>query len=251
MNEETGVNDTEGDNKEPDESIAAAERDKVNGLQQALAAERSKRQSIEQSLAKLEGKLEGLSTGQQQTQEREYTRPELRRAVDNGEISEDEADEIYDRQSRARQKREIEQEVDARFTQTTTMKAAQDEVNKYLTAVPEAEDPDSKEFKAVKAEFDYLVSIGNDPNAIQTQAAALRAAFGDTAKRVKGEKSLQTFQDTGSAGSSDSEGGTKIEGLSNDQKAFYKSQIDKGRYSGWDDENLQSEIEYVKARKAA
>lgn len=247
MNEDTGVDTAEG--HDPDAGADAADQERTVPLS-AFMGLRTELQDLKTQLAEARGKVDGLTAGQTQQAEPEYTRAELRRAVDEGRLSEDEADDIYDRQTRTRMSREIEQEISTRFAQTTTVKQAHDEVNKYLAAIPEVENPESAEFKKVKAEYDHLVSLGYDPHQPQTQAAALRAAFGDPAKRVKGKRPLETFQDTGGSGGGETES-KGVEGLNNDQKAFYRKQIDAGRYSGWDDPNLKSEIEYAKARKAA
>jgi hypothetical protein len=245
MPEDKGVKDQLDPDKKGDGKAEDASR-KVVPLE-ALEAERAKRQSMQVELAELRGKVDGLSASQSQPkkEEREYTRAELRQFVDDGKLTEDQADEIRERQSEARLGKKLTQKVET----TTRTDRVQAIIDQYKAAKPDIMIPGSDDRAKVEREFQYLVSLGH-PQTLETEAAALRAAYGPVETLAKGKPSLETHQDGGSGDGGKSDGDDEKaaggpRGLTAEQRAHYMRQIDRGFYDGWDDPELKAEMEYA------
>jgi len=240
---------SDADKKANDKSGAAAQ----TGLVDALKAERSKRQTLETKLATLSGKVEGLTVSQPAAQQpaRDYSKAELQQSVDDGKLSQAQADEISEQQLERRLAARTQTAV-AQSAQTTRV---QTEIDAYKDALPAIMEEGSDERAKVQAEYQYLVGLGH-PATLVTEATALRAAFGPASGLQKGRRVKEPHQE-GDSGAGDSGAGggggepAAPKNLSKERKVHYQRQIDRGFYDGWDDDELKKELEYVKPSKKA
>ncbi len=254
---ETDVNDQSQGQSPEDAARAVAELKKeTEGLRKALGAERTKRQTGDIKLAEVAGKLDGLSVSQSSkpTGPPQYTRPQLTQFVDNGQLSQADADRIYENQVEGRILSNVNKVVDQKFASAAmenTKAGIKDIIADYRKAIPALEDTDTPERRRAEAEYASLIQLGL-PQSDETEAAALRSAFGPVDKIVKGKQSLETHQETGSDADQDSEGSTSDgvpKGLPRYFIEHYTAQIANGRYTGWDDKTLKVEIDSFKTKQ--
>ena len=168
---------------------------------------------------------------------KEYSRAELGQFVDDGRMTQDEADRVIERQATHR----IQENVTATVTQTMQQQqqgqAIQAEVNRYKAVIPEVTQAGTAERARVETEYQYLVGIGNTPDA-STELTALRSVYGPVESLQKGERQeTETHQETG-GGQSETGKSTNTDGapagLTTAEKSYYQDQIGKGIYAGWD-----------------
>jgi hypothetical protein len=185
----------------------------------------------------------------------EYTRAGLREAVTQGRITQDQADLLWDEQL----SRKVTEKAVAAARETTqteqTVGRIENELARYEAVIPAAKDTNSPEFKRIKAEFDYLVSIGL-PKTKQTELAAARNVFGkidalEAAARNTGSREHDAGDHGGGAGSDGGGEGSVWKGVPADHRAYYREQIAKGFYSGENDPRLVKLLDRVRSRKKA
>jgi hypothetical protein len=223
------------------------EGDPIAGLRSAVQAERGKRQEAEQreraletQLAELRGRVDGMAASQtkKDTAQPEMTSAQLRQAVEEGRISEDQAEEIKFKQAEKRIRESVTAEVRSEHSAKELGTRVGEEIGRYNAVVPEIGDKASPQFKKLKTEFDYLVGLGHDPRDGRTELLAARAAFGPVQALEKAgkPKGRETWQDTGGSAEDDHGSGGK-DGPPRDMPAknrdYYRDQIAKGAYSGW------------------
>jgi len=207
---------------------AVSPNKEAEALRTGMMAEREKRQTAEQESAELRGRLSALeeSATRQAPGESTFTRSQLNGAVDDGRITTDEADRIYETQMEKR----ISERVSAQVTEATTVNAVGVEIQQYKDAMPNLLVRGSDEFAKVEKEFAWLRSTGL-PDNLNTELAAMRSVFGpaEKLKADKGKPVLETHQETGGSAGDDS-GGSKT-GWPKDMKAetkrYYQDLINK------------------------
>lgn len=216
--------------------------------QKALEDERGKRQALERQVAQLQGQVEGLAAasqpasgvgqGQNQQREQELTPAELRQAVAEGRLSEDEAEQIRDRQRERRINTRIDEAVENTVAVRDLNTRVNGEIGRYKAAIPDLNDKASAAYAKLQGEFDNLVGLGNDPRETRTQLMAARAAFGDIAKleTAASAEERETHQETGGGSpGGDGGGGGSDDAWPKDttaaQKRYYNDLINKGIYT--------------------
>lgn len=165
---------------------------------------------------------------------KKYTRAEITKAVDDGHISQEQADALWD----AQQAREVKEAIDSRVDQELTarqLKATiERDIGDYSEIAPNAFVAGTPEHTKVKKQYDYLVSIGQ-PATKATELTALNLALGSldalkAASRVKQPR--ETHEDEGGDGEPpvDSSASDKLQKLKIPArlKAHYKALVDKG-----------------------
>lgn len=180
-----------------------------------------------------------------------YTRTQLRALVNEGKITEDQMDATLEAQLKA----ELLASVKATTTQesraTQAAIAIGTALGAYIEAHPDLAVEGSDLRTRVQAEFDYLVSLGDDPNSKATELKAVRAALGPLTPKGR-RKTPETHQETGGSDTGTREQGGADEawskGLSPAQRIHYQKQIDKGYYKGPTDKRLVKEVEFARAR---
>ncbi len=226
--------ENEGEGKEKGD---AAPNKETDALRTGMMAEREKRQASEerenhtlQENAELRGRLSALEESETRKApgESTFTRAQLDSAVTDGRVTQEEADRIYHKQM----VREITEDVTAKVTETTTVKAVGAEIQKYKDALPVLSVRGSDEFAKVANEFEWMVSNGL-PNNLNTELAAMRSIFGDSTKlnADKGKKVLPTHEETGGSAQEESDGketGDWPKEMKTETRQFYKDQIRMG-----------------------
>jgi len=173
-------------------------------LTQELAAEREQRIRLEERLAAQEAKPGPAAV----EPPKELTRVQLREAVDNGQIDQDQMETLWADQERAKTRREVAADNDARDRERQTTSVIQTDTAKYLESHPEIRTQGSSDWNRLKSEYDYLVSLGDKDNKT-TELKAMRAAFGPHPIRESSSRRRQTPSET-----STSQGGAGGDGRS-------------------------------------
>jgi hypothetical protein len=113
---------------------------------------------------------------------KKFTRAELRTAMENGQINEDQMEEVWSNQRDDTLREEFAVEMGRREREQSVGARVKGDTQQYIDTFPEVRRQGSDEWNRVKREFDYLVSIG-EAGDDTTQLKALRAALGP-AERV-------------------------------------------------------------------
>jgi hypothetical protein len=147
----------------------------------ASATKTAKEQSDAQ-LAALRGEIETLKArptvaAPVQEEPKVYTRAQLKAFVTAGQLTEDQAETYWETQLRSQITKEVRESVAGAVTGTTRAGLVQQEVNGYKEVAPDVWNAGSPGHQKVRAEYDFLVSLGH-PAAVETEVAALRAALG-------------------------------------------------------------------------
>ena len=171
------------------------------------------------------------------------TREEMRHAVDEQTITQDQMDAELTRQSEQRvlEQAASAQEVKSRGDKLNT------EVDQYLALVPDLNDVTSDNNRRFNAECAELHKRGF-VNDVSTQLVALRNVLGDVGKIKIPEighedREVDTTTHGGGGGGEEEskqapEGAGPLKGLGQDHIDYYTKGIEDGRYSGWDDPHL-------------
>lgn len=164
-----------------------------------------------------------------------YTRKELDNLISDGRISEADAEAILEEQMASR----VAARVETRKQTKDIAANANDEIRQYTDAMPKIKIAGSPERTRVTEEFNRLVEKLGMPNDVRTEAIALRNVFGppESLRKPRRETPGQET-DVGHGGGGEDEterAGTMPKGLTNDQRAYYRSAIDKGVYKDWDE----------------
>lgn len=167
-----------------------------------------------------------------------YTRAELKAAVEASQISQDHADDIW-----ARQVQNVATENATRAALDAVERKSQQErietdLAQYKRLVPDLLDRTSDTFAKVREEFQDLVKNGS-PNSLTTERTAIRAVLGSLEKLQAAKaaaRSAEHHEESGAGG----EGGQRKKGtgklvdtLSDREKKYYASLIEKGHHKDW------------------
>lgn len=221
--------------------------EKLTQLESSLQEERESR-------IRLEGQISALQTQAQtpapvEPEERVYSRIELQSMLDDGKISESQRDQMLDDQRTKQLRKEILAEVRQENQAFQAQQSIQSQVSEYTSALPDLYTQGSDHEKRAAKELTYLIQMGQDPNQLSTKLLAMKLAFGEASKlKEVSRKTRETHAET-SSGSGDAGEPAKDLGpsnINNRMRSFYKEQIEKGRYTGWDDPNLKKELKYVR-----
>lgn len=203
----------------------------------ALEAERHKRQTAEQSAAEYRGQVQGMSVAKPEVDSpKELSAAELRQAVDEGKLTEDESEAIKGRQIEKRVTAKVTEEVETRLAGKNLSERVSTDIGRYKQAIPDLADSDSAAFKKVQAEYTYLTQQGYDANDPRTELIAVRAAFGDVDQLQKIKPGTrETHQETGGhqeTGAESADGAPKD--MPADTKRYYQDQINQGVVIDWE-----------------
>ncbi len=163
---------------------------KVHGLEATLQQEREARIRLE----------EQVKAGK--TEPTRYTKQQLREAVATGQMTQDQADDLWDQQREA----EITEKVMGAVQQTTAVNQTATKVDadlaRYKTLAPDLMVEGSETRTAVAEHYQYLLSIGA-PAGSATQLAAAAAVLGSIErleKAKRGKPVNQSHEETGGGG---------------------------------------------------
>lgn len=190
---ETPTTETGGEEQEPESISTPPEPD----LQAQLDTEREQRIRLEERLA--------VQTAPpppaKEEPPKEFSRVQLRAAVDEGTISQDQMDETLAEYQHNKTMRGVDERMDARDQKRDTANVVQIDTAKYLDAHPDIRTVGTSDWNRLKSEYDYLIGLGHKDNKI-TELAAMRAAFG-SAERIR-ESTASRRQTSGEMASTQS-----------------------------------------------
>lgn len=161
------------------------------------------------------------------------SREKLLQGVEEGEITQAQADAISEADIIDRVTKNVTSSVDASSKMETQRKMSQD----YEAAIPELLDHNSDAYKKGASEYSHLVDVMGQPEDWGTVVVALRSAFGplDALKtKIKPQLQQNSHEETGGAGGEKSKGTGRQAKLSDRQKDHYTAAIRAGAYTGWD-----------------
>lgn len=219
----------------------------------ALGNVTARADAAERKAADAQAQLDALK-GQQQKPP--PTRAELLQLVGSGDLTQEQADAIWEKQIVERAKREATTEVGQTLSASERARKVDAELKGYRELVPDAWTEGSDERQRVEAEFRHLTGVLGHPATKETEAAALRAAFGDlTALRAASSAKpgpADTHAETGGgkppASGGAGKGGDVLKTLTVAQKQHYQKGIDSGRYKDWG--AVKAELEYKPKARA-
>jgi hypothetical protein len=191
--------------------------------------------------ARLEGERKAAEEARQHQKqaEPEYSWPQLRQMIANGQITEDAA---YDYKEKMQKKREEarDRELDAKLAQLMVkdkVAAINGTIERYKTALPSLMQPGSPERQKYEAEYRYLVQELGDAPTLATELKAVRAAFGpiesvESAAKTRTVTTQQrtSFMDTTTQRQVKPKTKDPIESLSDQDRDLAIRMIRHGRY---------------------
>lgn len=216
---------------------------------QMIAALNSATAKTDAAMAKAEALERELAEMKAAKAPKPPTREELRQLVESGNLTQDAADAVYEKHLIEKVKREAVAEVGQTTSAQERARKVAADLQGYKDLVPEVWVDGSEERVKVGKEFDYLVSLGY-PKTPETEAAALRAAYGSLeilrASKTARTGPADTHAETG-GGDRPTEG-TKDgppKGLTAAQRDYYDKGIKQGRYADW--KAVTEELKFAKS----
>jgi hypothetical protein len=248
------VSEETSETVETTESVESTEPTAPPAPDPALLAAQQEAQREREEKIRLEERLAAQEKSKPAEPVRQYTATELRALVDAGSLTEDQADQIRQNQSKAEIEAEVLGKVRAEMDARARSTSIQTQLTAYRTAFPDAWQAGTPERVKLQNAFTHLTSVlGRDANDPAVEVEALFAAFGppERAKETT-RKSRETHAETGTG----SETSTSTEegwpsGIPSRIKQHYREAIKKGLYKGIDDPSLQKELSYVRRTRAA
>jgi hypothetical protein len=229
--------------------------DKPITAKQLKAALASQKSHYERELANRDAQFDAFKAGagtKEKPAERPkvYGKPELKAAVDGGQITQEQADDIWERQREA----QITERAELVALDTVTRQATKERIDADLAAYkrlkPEILDKGSEVREQIREEFNYLVKIGK-PKDEATELAAIRAVLGPLAKLEKAASATRSVeheeQGGGQGGEPKNRGGSSkklVDHLKGDAKKYYERAIEQRRYKDW--EAVEAELKYAR-----
>ena len=178
-----------------------------------------------------------------------YTKADLKAGVDGGQITQEQADDIWDKQREAQITERAETIALETVTRAATKERIDSDLKSYKRLKPEILDKSSETRGKIVEEFTYLVGIGK-PRDEATELAAIRAVLGPLEKlerAARASRSEDPHQEGGGSGSGERPkgGGGKglVDKLDARAKEHYEKGIKQGRYKDWKD--VESELKYA------
>ena len=177
-----------------------------------------------------------------------YTKADLKAGVDGGQITQEQADDILDRQREA----QITERAETVALETVTRAATKERIDKdlksYKRLKPEIMDKSSETRGKIVEEFTYLVGIGK-PRDEATELAAIRAVLGplqNLERAARASRSEDPHQEGGGSGGERPKGGAGkglVDKLDARAKEHYEKGIKQGRYKDW--KEVEAELKYA------
>lgn len=192
----------------------------------------------DEELERLKKEVEGLKTQEGETT---YSRAQLLQMVDEGQISQAQADEYWEQQIR----QSVTQEASRAAEQRALAERIRHQVDGYKEIIPGLEEFGHDNRAKLQRKYNELVNLGH-PNDARTEVVSLEAIFGplDSLKKKKTGDELtrrgrDTHQETGEAPEGDSKDAVK--NLDKRKKDYYQKMIDMGLYKDWGE--VRKEVE--------
>jgi hypothetical protein len=187
-------------------------------------------------------------------QAKRYSKAELKAAVAAEQISQDQMDDIWERQIKAEAVAEATKAATDAVTRKATQESVDGDIARYSQLAPEILDEGSDERKRVREEFTYLVSKGQ-PRNVATELLAIRAVLGplDKLERARSaRRSEEHHQDVGGGGGGGErkpKGGAALtyDSLTPREKAHYDKNMGPGKLYA-DKAAVNEELKFANTR---
>ncbi len=159
------------------------------------------------------------------------THEEIRSQLDNGDITEAQADDIRER----RVLQNVQQQVSVSTVDSVRTQRLNDELAAYVREVPDVSQQGSDSFNHVQTAYRQMVDEDGLPDTSGTQVAAMRQVLGPlTAMQAKKKAEPYTEEGGGDGGGGDQAPKTLFDGLDSGRRSFYEEGIRQGRYENRD-----------------
>jgi len=158
-----------------------------------------------------------------------FTRQQLRAAVNEGTIDEDQMEEAWATQQRDIHKRDTQEIIENRDKFNRVVNVVETETTKYLAAYPDLQKVGTPDWTKLKKEYDFLRSIGDDDSKT-TELKAMRTAFGTSTDRIPERTSQlrETPQETSGAPGSGQRPVDIWNRVPKQYREYYKKQVADG-----------------------
>lgn len=248
-----GVEQSDSDQKDKDVKGAANPAEKTVPLSVLEATRRDLKEQLAQRDRELAEARKANKPKDEAKETRVFTRVELRKLVTNGDITEDQMDEILETQLRKSIKEEAQAEISTTVSSATRAAKIDAELDRYVDAHPDLVEEGSDLRDRVAKEFAYLVNELGDGNNKVTELKAIRAVCGPLTKAKGRRPDPDSHEDIGGGRDTvgkgdDGEGWAK--GLNASEKKHYQKLIDNGMYKSATDKALLQETDIIRRRRA-
>lgn len=198
-------------------------------------------------------KAGGGGKPQANDQPKRHSRAELKAAVTAEQITQEQADDIWNKQV----KDEIREEAVAAAREDARRESQQERIDtdiaQYKRLEPEIGDKSSETFGKIREEFQYLVRNGS-PNNVATELAAIRGVLGPLDKLEKAKsarRAAEHHEESGAGGDGkpNKSGKSLFDQLDSRKKAHYERLISQGQYK--DKAAVEAELKYAKPGRQA
>ena len=221
---------------------------------QFLAALKSAEEKREREIASLRSEFEtklAAATAKPAEAPKEYTRAELNALVEARTITQDQADAQMDHQTRKAAVSEASRVATETVAATQRKQHVEREIARYKAIAPEILDDASEKRAEIKAEFNALVALGDDPRDLATQLKAIRAVLGPAEKLERsrnGRPAHESHRESGGGGGEgqkrrDPDAPLTYDDLSPAEKAHYDKGLRSGMYK--DTAAVNEELKYA------
>lgn len=207
----------------------------------ALTAETGKRQALERQVAELQGQVTeiGRQATEAKTTETRKTPAELHGLVDEGRLTQAQADEIRDSQLRADVQDDTQKAIKDTLSTQNDANTVDTATKRYIAAIPDINKMESPERNKVEQHFSRLTGPGYNMsrNETRTTLLAMEAAFGpiEAVEAAKQRDRQPGHDETGGGEANDAEVVGGGDGWSKDMPArnrqYYQDRINKGIYT--------------------
>lgn len=218
---------------------------------QLAAALKSQDEKHEREMADLRAKLD--KKDETSADDKPFTRKELKAMVENEDITQDQADELWDKQLTNQVLAKAGTVARDAVNSSTRDNNIANDIDRYKAADPDLAVEGSEIREKIKAEFKELVKLGDSPKSLATELKALRIVCGpiDAFEAAKSGKPVHEH-DEQDAGNDEGGGGKKHAdfkaSLNPRLRAHYEKQIGQGLYKNWDE--VKAEMEGYKKKVA-
>lgn len=189
-------------------------------------------------------------------QPQRYTRAQLNAAIAAGQITQDQADEMLDGQTRADVLATSQAVANNTVAQAQAKDRVEKEIARYTKLEPDIMKDGNDVRERVRAEFRYLVSLGDSAQSLNTELKAIRMVLGNIDQfeaarsgRADHESHRETGGGGGGGGNRGAGGKSLYDQLDDASKAHYDKMLNAGQYTSKAD--IEAELKWAGRTPAA
>jgi hypothetical protein len=176
-----------------------------------------------------------------------YTKAQLKAAVDAGSITQEQADDQWERQREAELTARAETVALEAVSRQTTQERITSDLSEYKRLKPEIMDPGSETRAKIADEYKYLVETGS-AKSVATELAAIRAVLGPLDKLKNASKARRAPEHeeqggSGGEGKTQKTGNALVDKLDTRWRDHYDKGIKQGRYKDW--KEVETELKHA------